>query len=111
MTNPIVDTSQRKAARVAGFGYLIIAILAIFANFFVLENLIVPGDAAATADNISASEGLFRIGIASLLIVVVLDVVVAVALYIVLKPVNTSLALLAAGVQVGVCRYFWSRSA
>ena len=100
MTNRIVDTSQRKAARVAGFGYLIIAILAIFANFFVLESLIVPGDAATTADNILASDGLFRAGIASLVVVVVLDVVVALALYILLKPVNTSLALLAAGFRL-----------
>jgi hypothetical protein len=35
----------------------------------------VPGDAATTATNIMASEGLFRAGIASMLIVFILDVV------------------------------------
>lgn len=49
MTIGIVDISQREAARVAEFGYLIIFITGIFSNFFVLESLVVPGDAAATA--------------------------------------------------------------
>lgn len=89
------DISLRKVAMVAGFGLLIMAILAPFA-FFVLQKLIVPGDAAATANNIMASAGLFRIGICSFLIVAILDVVVAWALYILLAPVNKNLSLLAA---------------
>ena len=89
------NLSLRKAAIVAGFGLLIMVILAPFAYFFVLQSLIVPGDAAATANNIIASQGLFRISICSFLIVVILDVVVAWALYVLLKPVNKSLSLLA----------------
>jgi hypothetical protein len=96
MTNPITDMSPRKAARVAGLGYLIIIILGIFAELFVRSKLIVPGDAATTANNIAASEWLFRIGIASDLIMLTFDVVVALALYVLLKPVHKSLALLAA---------------
>jgi len=42
MTNRIADISQRKAARVAGFGYLIIIIAGIFPEFFVRFNLIEP---------------------------------------------------------------------
>ncbi len=96
MTNRIVDISLRKAAIVAGLGLLIMLIPAIFANYFVFPNLIVPGDAATTANNIMASEGLFRAGIGSWLIVITLDVVTAWALYVFLKPVNKSLSLLAA---------------
>jgi len=96
MTNRIADISLRKAAIVAGFGLLIMMILALFANYFVLESLIVPGDAATTANNIMADESLFRIGICSFIIVIILDVVVAWALYVFLKPVNKSLSLLAA---------------
>ncbi len=96
ITNYIVDISLRKAARVAGFGYLIIFISGIFANFFVLQSLIVSGDAAATVNNIMASELLFRFGIFSFLIMVIFDVVLAWTLYILLKPVNKSLSLLAA---------------
>ncbi len=95
MTKNITDISQRKAAIFAGLGLLIMTILAIFANFFVFQKLIIPGNAAATAGNITANGMLFRIGIFSFLIVIVMDVVAAWALYVFLKPVNRSLSLLA----------------
>lgn len=96
MINSSTDISQRKAARVAGSGYLIVFLAALLAQFFVLQRLIVRGDAAATANAILANELLFRIGIAGWLIVLLCDVVVAWALYVFLKPVNKSLSLLAA---------------
>jgi hypothetical protein len=86
--------SLRSAARVAGFGYLVVFVLGIFA--FSLDDLIVPGDAAATASNISDSDLSLRAGVASFLIVLVADVVVAWALYIFLKPVSESFSLLTA---------------
>ena len=92
----IADISLRKAAIVAGFGLLIMSILAPFANFYVFPSLIVPGDGATTANNIMANELLFRSGICSFIIVIILDVVVAWALYVLLKPVNKSLSLLTA---------------
>ena len=94
------DISLRTSAIVAGLGLLFMAILAPIANFGVIEKLIVPGDAASTANNIMASAGLFRIGIVIFLIVAILDVVVAWALYILLKSVNKSLSLLAAWFRV-----------
>ena len=94
------EISLRKAAIVAGLGLLIMAILAPIANFGVLQKLIVPGDATITASNIMASAGLFRIGILCFLIVAILDVIVAWGLYVLLKPVNTSLSLLAAWFRV-----------
>ena len=74
MTNHIADISQRQAAIIAGFGLLITIIGVIFASIFV-DNLIVPGDAAETANNIMANEGLFRTGIVSWLFVLIGDVV------------------------------------
>ena len=96
MTNRVADITLRQAALVAGFGLLLMLIFGPFANFFVLESLIVPGDAATTADNLMANESLFRIGINSLIFVIILDVLVAWALYVFLKPVNRSISLLAA---------------
>ena len=90
------DTSQRGIAKIAGFGWLLIIAAGVFAEFFVRSTLIIPGDAAATANNITASEGLFRLGIAGDLVMLLADVGVALALYVLLRPVNRGLALLAA---------------
>ena len=95
MTNLIADISQRQAARVAGFGWLLIIITGIFAEFFIRMELIVEGDAAATANNIMDSEALFKISIALDLIMLTVDVMVGLALYVLLKAVYKSLALLA----------------
>jgi len=86
--------SLKTISKIAGFGYLIIFITGIFSNFFVLESLIVPGDAATTANNIMGADSLFRIGILSFFIMVIFDVVLAWALYILLKPVDKNLSLL-----------------
>jgi len=96
MKNRIDNLSQRKLARVAGLLYLIIIIAGIFAEFFVRQSLIVPGDALATANNIMASEGLFRLGIAADLIMIIADVALALVLYVLFRPVSNALSLLAA---------------
>ncbi len=96
MTISTIDESQRKAARVVGFTYLFALVLSVFAEFYVPAQLIVYDNAAETARNIMAHERLFRLGIASNLTVFATDVVLLTALYVVLKPVNRGLALLAA---------------
>lgn len=96
MTNRNTEASPLYYSRIAGFGLLLMAILAMFANFTVLKGLIVPEDAAATAANIITNEMVFRSGFISFVIVLILDVLVAWALYILLKPVNKNLAMLAA---------------
>ena len=86
--------SRRRVALTAGISLLLMAVLAPLAHFGVLQNLVVSGDAAATIGNIVADEGLFRLAIATLLVVTFLDIVVAWALYVLLKPVNEALAVL-----------------
>ncbi len=100
MTNRIADISQRQAAIVVGVAVIIMFIFAVIPYFLIRPSLIVPGDAATTANNIMASEGLFRISIASELIMFLSELVLALALYVLLKPVNKSLALLAAWFRV-----------
>src|SRR5664279_1319065 len=97
MTIGTIDESQREAARVVGFAYLFALPPAIFAEFYVRAQLIVFDNAAQTARNIMAHERLFRLGIASNLTVFAVDVVLIMALYAVLMPVNRNLALLATG--------------
>jgi hypothetical protein len=87
-------------ARVAGFIYLFAMALGIFSQVFVLGRIVVPGDAAATANNLLASEGLFRLGIAIDVITFVSDVVIAWAFYELLKSVDKALALLGAFLRI-----------
>lgn len=105
-TSPIVETSQRKVAWVAGLSLILMGVLAPFALFGVLQNLVVPADASATVDNIVGSPGLFRSGVAALLIVILLDVVVAWALYVLLRPVNRTVALLMGWLRLGYAAMF-----
>lgn len=95
MTNYAVDSSQRKAAKVAGFMFLLIVIGWTLNWIFVDSKLHAAGNVMATVNNIMANELLFRIGIADELIFSVSGIVLALALYIILKPVNKNLALLA----------------
>ncbi len=90
------DVTGRAAARIAGYGYLAIFVLAIFANFFVVSSLIESGDASATVTNIAESEGLFRSGLIAFTIVFALDVVIAWALYIFFRHTNRDLSLVTA---------------
>lgn len=95
MTLPI-DETQRKAARVVGFTYLFALVVAVFAEFYVRFTLVVPGNAAQTAQNILEHEGFFRLGVVANLTVFAADVVLITALYVVLRPVAPNLALAAA---------------
>ncbi len=88
-------TNAKAYAHFAGLNYLIIFVLAIFANFFVLSGVIVAGDAAATAANIVENEGRFRLAFACLIVVLLADVFIAWALYLILQSVNQPLSLLA----------------
>jgi hypothetical protein len=91
-----IDGSQRTAARVAGFAYLLSLATEVVSEFRIRPQLFVAGNAAETARNILAHETLFRIGIASDLIYGIGTVVLLSALYVILKPVSRNLALLAA---------------
>ena len=100
MTTEAFDRPPLFYARVAGFIYLFAMALGIFSQVFVLGRILVPGDAAATANNLLASEGLFRLGIAIDVITFVSDVVIAWALYELLKSVDQALALLGAFLRI-----------
>jgi hypothetical protein len=88
--------SPRSAARYSGIAYLALFVLAIFANFFVREGLVVSGDAAATFANIAESETLFRFGLVAFLAVFILDVAIAWGLHIVFERVSRQVSLAAA---------------
>jgi len=88
--------SIQKTARIAGILTLLIVVFAPFSMIYVPTTLVVPGDATTTANNIMASDGLFRLGMASDSIVFLIEIVLTVLLYVLLKPVNKTLSLVAA---------------
>jgi len=100
------ELSLRTAAMVAGVGLLLMAILSPFAFLNVYQNIFVTGDAKATAENILALGNRFNIGISIFLVVAVLDIVVAWALYVLFKTVNKSLSLLAAWFRLAYAPIF-----
>jgi phosphoglycerol transferase MdoB-like AlkP superfamily enzyme len=94
---PDVDhESQRTASLTAGLALLLLAVLAPLATFTAIGSLLTPGDPAATVQDILASEAQFRWGIATLILVAVLDIVVAAALLTLFEPVNRSISVMAA---------------
>ncbi len=88
------ETSPLILARVAGFLYLLMLPFGIFIAFYIPSTLLVPGEATATANNIIASEGLFRLSIVSALLIQIINTLLVLVLYKLLKPVNKNLALL-----------------
>ena len=95
MPSCITMKAQRIAARIAGLFYLVTMASALFAQDYALGGVFRLHDPGSTARNIQASEPLFRIGIVSELATVAGVIVLIVALYVLLRPVNKGLALVA----------------
>src|SRR5881397_4189948 len=96
MTTSKIDNSQRTAAKVAGWSGLLTFAIVVFGNFVLLNPLTVPGNVAATAQNIVAHETQFRFTVVCFLTYSLGVVVLLSALYVILKPVNPGLALVGA---------------
>ena len=93
MTLRTIEPAQKTAARVAGISSLIAMAIVVFANYGLLNPLIVPGNAPETARNIVAHETMLRIAVTCFLAYSASVVVLLAALYVILKPVNRGLAL------------------
>jgi uncharacterized protein DUF4386 len=95
MTSHTIEASPQVYARIGGILYLMIIIAGALGEIFIRGKLIVSGDAISTANNIMASQSLWRIGIAGDLLMHVCDIPLMLIFYVLLKPVNKNLALLA----------------
>ena len=94
MTSREAMNSPQKTARVAVFVFLVIFGLGMSAELFIRPNIIVPGDAATTVNNITASESLFRLSLVSDLIRQAFMMLLPLVLYKLLKPVDRDIAML-----------------
>jgi hypothetical protein len=93
MTFARIDNSQRTAAKLAGWSGLVTFAIVVFGNFVLLNPLIIPGNVAATAQNIVTHETQFRLTVVCFLTYGLGVLVLLSALYVILKPVNPGLAL------------------
>ena len=100
MTVQTADAPTKALARTAGLLYLVIIVCGISGEALVRSRLIVAGDASATAANILANPGLFRLGFAADALMLLCDVAVAVLFYVLLRPAGRTLALMAAAFRL-----------
>ncbi len=84
----------KRDARIAGLLYLSMAVSGPFVLIYIPRKFFVPGNAAATAANVLASEMLFRVGIVGDLIAGLLFILTALALYRLLSGVSKTQAAL-----------------
>jgi Domain of unknown function (DUF4386) len=89
-----------RLARVAGALYLPVFALGPFSLLYVRAKLIVPDDAAATADRIAADGWLLRVGSVIELYLALTDVALAAAFYVLFRPAGRTLALVASSLRL-----------
>lgn len=81
-------SSINRTARTAGWLYLLMVPLGVLGLIYVPTVMVVPGSPGTTAGNILANEGLFRLSIASALVVQLVNLALVLTLYKLLRPVG-----------------------
>jgi len=90
--NRSFEASPQAYARLAGVIYLLVIVFGGFSEGYVMNTLVVAGDAAATARNILGAPDLWRWSVAGNLVVPVIAVVQMWIEYLLLRPVSRNLA-------------------
>ena len=92
----------RMTARIAGILYFVVFVAAIFGPIYVQSQLVMPTDPDATAAAIAAAPSLFRAGIGSYFVILLSEIPLTVLLYVLLRPVNKTLSLIAAAFRIAM---------
>lgn len=100
MKNYIHNVSTSKAGVTVGVAFIISMIIVTLVDDFLLSNFVVPGDIEVLAREIKANHTLFGFAMVGYLMVLVLDAIIALALYIVLRPANKTLAAITSALRL-----------
>jgi hypothetical protein len=100
MKNYFTNLSTSKAAMTVGIVFITSIIIVTIIDDFLLANFVIPGDTAALARDVEANGMLFGFAIVGYLIVLVLDAIIGLALYVVLKPANKNFALITSALRL-----------
>ena len=100
MKDFITGLSTSKAALIVGIAFITSVIIVTIVDDILLANFVVPGDTEALARDIEANRRIFGFAVVGYLLVLVLDAIISMALYVVLKPANKNRASLTAVLRV-----------
>ena len=100
MKNSIAKLSTSNAAMTVGIAFITSIVIVTVVDDFLLPNLVVPGDTVVLARDIESSRKLFGFAVFGYFLVLALDSIIGLALYVVLKQANRSLALLTATLRL-----------
>ncbi|OEK00734.1 hypothetical protein BFP97_04065 [Roseivirga sp. 4D4] len=92
MKHYISNTSPRKAAITVGVAFITSVVLVTIIDDFLLANFVIPGDTSTLEKDIEADRQSFILAVIGYFFVLILDSVIGLALYIVLKPASRKLA-------------------
>ena len=90
-----IGASAQRYARIAGVLILVSLVAGGFGEYYVPSKLIASDSATVTAHNIMSSQTLFRLGFAGYLVEAVCDLALTLVFYVLLRPVDNDIALLA----------------
>lgn len=98
--------NEKLIARLSGLAYLGIFISGFFANFYVLEGLVVKGDIQLTHQNFIENPVQFSQGIGAFVLMILLDILLAIPLYKLLQDENKRLAFISSTLRLVNGVYF-----
>ncbi len=90
----------RKAFLVSGIGYLLIFISGFYANFAILETMVVPSNTEVTVSNFLKDHSTLGWGIVGFLAMLFFDIVLVFFLFFVTKKVSRKLSFVASGFRL-----------
>ena len=95
------NTSLKQQGKIAGWLYLIIAVLGIFSIAYV-PSVIVSTKATETLQNLQNHSGLFRIGVFADVLICLIEIVLSTLLYQMFRNVNKTAALIATYARIAM---------